>query len=222
MPGALLSLLPPMVDGLVVTIQLTAGAAGVALTFAFVAGLLRGSKRGLLRAVALGYVELFRGTSALIQLFWAYFVLPLFGVPIDALTAGIWVLGLNAGAYGAEIVRGAVAAVPAEQREGGAVLGFSERQVLARIILPQALPRMLPPLNNLMIELLKNTALASMITLSDLTFEAQALRAATLRTAEIFGLLLALYFALSLVITACFRALEHRTRALLGETGARP
>jgi polar amino acid transport system permease protein len=98
---------------------------------------------------------------------------------------------------------------------------MSPRASLLRIVLPQALPRALPPLNNVLIELLKNTSLASLITLSDLTFEAQVLRASSLQTTEIFALLLALYFAMSWLITRVFRRLEQACDHMLG-TAARP
>src|SRR5690606_242356 len=111
-----------------------------------------------LRAVSTAYVELFRGTSVLVQLFFLYFALPHFGLRLTALSAGVAALGLNAGAYGAEVVRGAMAGVPRGQRDAAQALGFSERQIRLRILLPQALPAMLPPAGNLLIELLKNTA----------------------------------------------------------------
>jgi len=215
-------LLPRLLDGAVVTVELALGGSAIALPLALLAGLGRGSPRRTLRLFAAAYVEVFRGTSALIQLYWVYFALPLFGVRLDALSAGILVLGCNAGAYGAEVVRGAVAAVPRGQWEAGAVLGLAPRTVLRRIVLPQALPRALPPLNNVLIELLKNTALASMITLSDLTFEAQALRAANLRTTEIFGLLLVIYFGMSLLITSLFRWLERLSARSLGTQQVAP
>lgn len=219
--GALSELGPALLQGLRVTLELTAGAAAVALLAALCAALARRSRFGALRAIALVYIEVFRGTSALVQLFWAYFVLPLFGIALSAELTGILALGLNAGAYGAEIMRGALAAVPRGQWEACAVLGMDPRSTLFRVVLPQAMPRALPPLNNLMIELLKNTALVSMITLSDLTFQAQALRAATMRTAEIFTLLLVLYFAIALCITALFRRLERLEAFSIREQGVR-
>jgi polar amino acid transport system permease protein len=220
--GALTELLPSLLPGVLVTAELTAGASLIALCAASLAGLARRSPRRWLSLAASTYVELFRGTSALIQLYFAYFVLPLFGLSIDAMTAGVWALGLNAGAYGAEVVRGAIDAVALGQWEASAVLGMSRRMTLLRVILPQALPRALAPFNNVLIELLKNTSLASLITLSDLTFQAQTLRAATLRTTEIFTLLLALYFAMSLLITALFRRLERMSAELLGVTRPAP
>ncbi|HUF77927.1 MAG TPA: amino acid ABC transporter permease, partial [Thermoanaerobaculia bacterium] len=107
------------------------------------------------------------------------------------------VLGLNTGAYGAEVVRGAVQAIPRGQAEAARALGLSEGQILRRVVLPQAALRMVPPAGNLLIELLKNTALASTIALTDLTFRAQALRSETLRTVEIFSVVLVFYFVIA-------------------------
>ncbi|CFO99533.1 binding-protein-dependent transport system inner membrane protein [Bordetella pertussis] len=144
------------------------------------------------------------------QLFWFYFVLPMFGMKLPALLVGIVVLGANAGAYGAEVVRGAILAVPAGQREAAVALNLTRARTIWRIILPQAVPAMLPPTGNLLIELLKNTALVSLITITDLTFRGQLLRSETLRTTEIFTLVLLLYFAVALVITGGIRMLERR------------
>ncbi|CPJ10695.1 binding-protein-dependent transport system inner membrane protein [Bordetella pertussis] len=129
---------------------------------------------------------------------------------LPALLVGIVVLGANAGAYGAEVVRGAILAVPAGQREAAVALNLTRARTIWRIILPQAVPAMLPPTGNLLIELLKNTALVSLITITDLTFRGQLLRSETLRTTEIFTLVLLLYFAVALVITGGIRMLERR------------
>ena len=205
-----LDLLPSFLSGLWVTVQLTVGAALVASVAAFLAGLGRLSQRRTLRFLARLYVDIFRGTSALVQLFWAYFALPLLGISMDGMTVGIVVLGLNLGAYGSEIVRGAIQAVPREQLEAALALNLTRRQTLFRIVLPQALLPMIPPFGNLLIELLKGTALVSLITLSELTFMGQTLRAATLRSGEIFGLILVFYFLLSLAIAQAMKRLERR------------
>ncbi|MFQ5753090.1 MAG: ectoine/hydroxyectoine ABC transporter permease subunit EhuC, partial [bacterium] len=177
---------------------------------ALVAGLARLSNNPILYSPAACYIEVFRGTSALVQLFWFYYVLPHFGWKLDALTVGILVLGLNIGAYGAEVVRGAVQSVPKEQYEAARALNFSKKQTLRRIILPQALVAIFPPAGNLLIELLKSTALVSMITLTELTFKGQILRASTLKSTEIFGIILILYFLLASSMTYMVRKLEQR------------
>lgn len=216
---ASLELLPALWQGLLVTLQVMAGAVTLAIPLAIVAGLARLARWRLLSWPAIAYIELFRGTSALVQLFWMYYVLPLFGVSVSAMAAGVLVLGLNAGAYGAEVVRGAVQAVPAGQREAAIALNMTRAHTVRRIILPQAYAAMLPPAGNLLIELLKNTALVSLITIADLTFRAQLLRADTLRTVEIYVWVLGLYFVVALLITAGVRRLE---RGLARRRGSRP
>ncbi|CAB3717263.1 L-cystine transport system permease protein YecS [Achromobacter deleyi] len=205
-------LVPPLLEGLAVTLEIMAGAVVLAVPLALAAGIGRLSTLRPVRWVASIYVEVFRGTSALVQLFWFYFVLPLFGVQLPAMLVGIVVLALNAGAYGAEVVRGAIRAVPPGQREAGVALNLTRGQIMRRIVVPQAIPAMLPPAGNLLIELLKNTALVSLITITDLTFRGQLLRSETLRTTEIFTLMLLMYFAVALLITAGVRLLERRVR----------
>jgi len=201
---------PQLLQGLLVTIKLTLGGGFLCFLLSFFGGLGKRSKFFFLRAITTSYIEIFRGTSALIQLFWFYFALPFFGVNFEAMTVGVLVLGLNGGAYGAEVVRGAIQSVSKGQYEAAKALNFSENQTLWRIIIPQAVVAMLPPMGNVMIELLKATALVSLITISELTFVGQILRADTLRTTEIFSLILVMYFIVALCITFFVRLLERR------------
>ena len=190
--------------------MLTFGGAGVALICAWLAGLGRLAPWWPARWTALAYIEVFRGTSALVQLFWFYFALPLLGIEFTAMTTGILVLGLNIGAYGAEVVRGAILNVARGQYEAGTALNLTPWQRMRHVVIPQAIPAMLPPAGNLIVELLKGTALVSLITLSDLTFRGQVLRGETLRTTEIFALLLVIYFVIALVLTRGVGWLEIR------------
>ena len=203
------AMLPELARGLGLTLGLTLLAGALALAAAFAAGLSRGSPRRWLRWPAAVYVEVFRGTSALVQLFWVYFVLPFAGIELDAFVAGVAVLGLNAGAYGAEVVRGAINAVPATQRDAAHALNFTPALTMWHVVLPQALPAMLPPAGNIAIELLKNTALVSLIAVHELTFTAQLLRASTLETGFIFSVVLILYFLAALAISRAFRRVER-------------
>lgn len=196
--------------GMMVTVQITAGAAIVAVVAACLAGLARSSGSRWLRWPATVYVEVFRGTSALVQLFWIYFVLPRFGIDIGAMTAAIAALGLNAGAYGAEVVRGAIRAIAKGQWDAAAALSLSPVQTLFRVVWPQAVPAMLPPAGNLAIELLKNSALVSLIAVTEMTFAAQLARTETLQTSQIFTVVLLAYFALALCITGGMRWVEKR------------
>jgi polar amino acid transport system permease protein len=119
-------------------------------------------------------------------------------------------LGLNIGAYGAEVLRGALASVPRGQVEAAIALGMPPRQRFIRIVLPQALLHALPPATNLLIELLKGTSLVSLITLADLTFRANQLVESTFRSGEIFTLALLIYFVLAQAINLAMRLLERR------------
>jgi polar amino acid transport system permease protein len=220
LPG--LDLLPPLLRGLWLTIVITCGGCALALVCALLAGLGRRSNDVIVRIYATTYVELFRGTSALVQLFWFFYALPLLlGIEINAILAGILVLGLNIGAYGAEVVRASIEAVPKGQTHAAYALNLSRWQTMRHVILPQAALMMLPPFGNLMIELLKSTALVSMITVTDLLRAGLFLRADTHRSIEIFGLLLLIYFGLSLIITTGVRWLERRFSYGIDYGGAR-
>ncbi|WGF89533.1 ectoine/hydroxyectoine ABC transporter permease subunit EhuC [Marinivivus vitaminiproducens] len=209
-----------ILQGAVVTVQLTVMGCALALVMAFLAGLGRLSRFRWARWLATCYVEFFRGTSIFVQLFWAYFVLPLMGFDLSPLQAGVLALGLNVGAYAAEAVRGGVLSVPREQREACVALNLTRFQSLRHVILPQALLFMLPVFNNNAIELLKGTAVVSLISLADMTFQAQVVRAQTGNTAIPFLTILVLYFLMATVITVAIRGLERRlARGLDGVRG---
>lgn len=199
-----------IVQGAWVTVQLTAFGCLLALIMAFVAGLGRMSRHFAIRSVATVYIEFFRGTSIFVQLFWAYFVLPLVGVPLSPFFCGVLALGLNVGAYGAEVVRGAIVAVPREQHEACVALNLGRWHRLRHVILPQAIVLMLPTFGNNAIELLKGTAVVSLISISDMTFQAQVVRSQTGNTAIPFLTILLIYFAISMVISMSVRRLERK------------
>lgn len=201
--------IPGLLEGTWITIQITVGGALLAVVAAFIAALARMYGPAPIRWLASAYIEVFRGTSALVQLFWLFFVLPQLGVTLSPMTSAILALGLNIGAYGAEVVRGAINGVSRDQWEATIALNMSRVLALRRIILPQAFVAMIPPWGNLFIELLKSTALVSLITISDLTFRAQQMNQATFRTLEIFTLVLLIYLGISLLITFGMRALER-------------
>lgn len=201
-----------LLDGLAVTVKVSALAivwgtcAAVALGSAATVGSM--AVRGAVR----GYVEVFRGVSAIILVFWLYYALPLLGPSIDATAAGVLALGLNLSAYGAELVRGALRAVPAGQHDAGVAIHLNRSTHLRYVVGPQAVRLLLPPLGNLYIEITKASALVSLISLTDLTRAGQNLRVAhAASSTEIFTVVLALYFGLSMVITAGVSAAERRT-----------
>jgi len=206
-----LDLLPFLLQGLGITIIITLGGCAVAIFMSILFGAWSKSTDPILRSLSAIYITVFRGASALILLYWFYFAMPeLTNIRLDAITTGILVLGANVGAYGAEVVRASLEAVPKGQYQAAAALNLSRWQTMRHIIFPQAILSMIPPFGNLMIELLKGTALVSTITVTDLTLQGKFLRDDTHRSFEIFGLLLLIYFLLSMCITAVFRVLEHR------------
>lgn len=186
-----------LLKGVKITVILTVLGGGLTLLLAFVVGLLRISENPIIRGITKAYVEVFRGTSLLVQLYWFYFVVPLFGLRLTAMQTGVLVLGLSYGAYAQEAVRSAILAVPDGQREAGIALNMKSSQIMRRVIVPQAIVRMIPPMGNRLIQLLKGTALVSMITLSELMYQGVKARMLTLENAKVFGLVLVIYYLLA-------------------------
>ncbi|HUF88108.1 MAG TPA: ectoine/hydroxyectoine ABC transporter permease subunit EhuC [Thermohalobaculum sp.] len=201
---------PRFVSGAWITVQQTVLAILVAVGIALVMGLMRLSHNLAMRGVATVYIEIFRGTSLLVQLYWIFFVLPLFGVTLDKFTAGFLAVGMNIGSYGAELVRGGILSVPKGQWEAALALNMSPTKRMVRIIFPQALLNMLPPWGNLLIELLKGTALVALISVADLMFVSKQINGSTFLSAEAFGTALVIYYVLArLVISPGMRRLER-------------
>lgn len=207
-----------LLEASVITVEATLAGAAIAVFLAFLAGLTQLSRSRVLRGVARTYVELFRGSSEVVQLFWFYAALPiLVGYTLVPLFAGILVLGLNLGAYGAEVVRGAILSVPREQYEGATALNMSPGQRMFRVILPQAVVGMLPPFNNLFIQLLKATSLLYLITVDEITSVGTRLANNSGQALLVFALILVFYFILSYIITLFMRLLERRANAMIGK-----
>lgn len=206
-----------LLDGLWVTVYMTVLSAALAAAIAFVLGLLARMEHRAPRTFARVVIEFFRGTSLLVQLFWLFYALPLWGYQLDPVEVGVVAFGLNFGAYGAEVVRGSINAVPRAQWEGAIALSLPPFQRMRRVILPQAFPLMIPPFGNLLIQLIKSTPLLFLITLVDLTAVADQYRAAEGKEAFIFGVLLVLYFLLAYVSTLFMHFLEARAKARLGQ-----
>jgi polar amino acid transport system permease protein len=211
-------------QGLLLTVEATVGGIVIATVLSFVFGLAMLSRSRTVRIVARIYVEIWRGTSEVVQLLWIYFVLPvLVGYRVLPLVAGIVVLGLNFGAYGAEIVRGAVRSVPRAQHEGAIALNLTRAQRMRRVILPQALVEMVPPFNNLFIQLLKGSALLTIIFVHEMTYQAkEVLIDRHIGDAGlIWTIVLVFYLVLSILITIGMRALERRAAKVVGRKPSR-
>jgi polar amino acid transport system permease protein len=203
-------LIPPLLRGAGVTVQITLMSAILAFVLSFLFGFGRLSKYFVVRLISVVYVEVFRGTSLLVQLFWLYFALPLLGISLNPLIAGIMALGLNYGAYGAEVVRSSILAIPKEQTEATIALNMTWFQRTRLVILPQAFLIMLPTFGNVLIEVVKGTSLVSLVTITDLTYQGVLLNTTTLKTTEIFSLLLVMYFVIAMPLTMGVRWLERR------------
>lgn len=200
---------PRFLDGTLITAAQFFLSAFFAIIFALVAGLMKLSNNIFVRTPAIIYIEIFRGTSLLVQLYWIFFVLPLFGITLEKFTAGFIAVAMNLGAYGAELVRGGIQTVPRGQWEAAYSLSMSPAKRMWRIILPQALVNMLPPWGNLLIELLKGTALVSLISVADLMFEAKQINGSTFLSAQAFGTALIIYYVFArLIVTPFMRWLE--------------
>lgn len=209
---------PQLLKGTVVTVQQMVLAAVLAVVIAHIFGLMRLSSFRLLRWTATIYIEIFRGTSLLVQLYWLFFVLPLFGLSLNKFVTGFVAVGMNLGAYGAELVRGAILSVPRGQWEAAVALNIPPAKRMLRIIFPQALRIMLPPWGNLIIELFKGTALVALISVADLMFVSKQINGSTFLSAQAFGSALIIYYLIArFVITPGMRWLERFMARRIGK-----
>lgn len=201
---------PLLWKGLIVTLELLVLGSLLALVIAFAAGLARLSRHFLVRLPASVFIEVFRGTSMIVQLFWFFFALPFLGIELPAFGVGVVVLALNEGAYAAEIVRGAIKSRPRGQTEACVALGIGPAKRMRRILIPQSIPAMLPPFGNVLVDLLKNTSLVATITVLDFTYYGLQVRTITGETTAVFLALLVVYFVLSMVLWFMMKWFERR------------
>lgn len=213
--SALWAALPAIGDGVLVTLLLTVGGALLALIVAVILGLSARAENIVIRGAARVIIEFFRGTSLVVQLFFLFFVLPQLGFSISPIACGIIGLGLNYGAYGAEVIRGSINSVATGQWEAATALSMSRVHRMRRVIFPQAWALMIPSLTNLLIQLLKGTAIVGFITLVDLTVALDRLRIQT--DTLFYGIVgLVLYFVIAYALTLIMNALEVRAKHKLG------
>lgn len=163
----------------------------------------------LVRLVDL-YVWVFRGTPVLVQLFLIYFGLPQLGIELGAFLSAVLGLGINAGAYIAEILRGGLQAVPKGQLEAASSLGMSKPKVLWRIVLPQAIRISVPALGNQAISMIKDSSLASLVTVSELMMVAQRFAASNFAFMEFYLTVAAIYLLLTTVMSVFLSRIEKR------------
>ena len=180
----------------------------VALSLAL--GVARASNSRWLTWPSLVFGEVFRGVSLVVQLFWLFFVLPILGISLSATTAAVLALGLCFGAYGSEVVRTSLLAIPDGQRQAAYALGLSRFKTLAYVELPQALVIMLPPMGNLLVLLLKSTSVTALITVPELAFTASALNSNVGASFTVFGYVMAAYYLLGRCVLFGTNWLEQR------------
>lgn len=200
-----------ILTGIGKTVLIAVLANALAFPIGIVAGMARMSAWWIVRFVTGIYIEVFRGTSALVQLFYGYFVLPQIGVHLGSITVGVAVLALNAGAYAAETARGAIRSVPRGQTEAAAALNLSWFTTRFRIVLPQAWRTMLPSFGNLAIDVLKGTAFLSLVGVPEATATVTNLSLThALKPDSAYIGLLVIYLVLSVPLVILVHILERR------------
>lgn len=203
-----------LMRGALVTIEVTAGALLLGCVMGLLVGIGRlNPQRRIMYHLCSTYLLFFRGTPLLVQLFIWFFGLPQFGVTLPAFACGVLGLGMYSGAYVSEIVRGAIQSVDRGQTEAARSLGMSSGQAMRIIILPQAFVRMIPPLGNEFIALIKNSALVSLLTIHDLMHEGQKIISVSYRSLETYLVVALIYLALTTTAMVILRKIEHRLRA---------
>jgi polar amino acid transport system permease protein len=200
-----------LIKGLGFTLLYTIGSIAFGLIIGLLVGLLRLSRNWLLTLPLIAYIEAFRCTPLLVQIIWFYYAFPvLVGIDMPAAVAGMLVLSLYTGAFYAEIFRGGVISIERGQWDAARAIGMPHVEVLRRVILPQAIKRMIPPFLNQSIIQLKNTSLISTIAVADLLYQGQLITSATYRPLETYTTVAMIYFAILFPLTLFAQGVEHR------------
>ncbi len=202
--------MPILLKGVLVTIQVTIGALLLSIVLGLVWALMGRSRIRALRVTSRVVINVVRGVPIIVQLFYVYFVLPELGLSLDAMTAGIVGLGLAYSVYQAENFRAGFESVDPALVEAAQSLGLSERKILQRLMMPLALRTALPPFGNTSIMLLKDSSIASTITVAELTRAGQLLAISTFQNMTVYTLIALLYLAMSLPLTLAVHQLERR------------
>ncbi len=212
--SAVLANLPLLLEGYRTTIVASALAMVLSVALGIVVAGLRTAPVRPLRWLGTAYVEIFRNTPLLIQLYFYFFGLARLGLRLSAFEAGVAALGIYTGAYVAEVVRSGVLALDRGQTEAARALGLGPFQTLRFVVLPQAVRTVLPPLGNLGIALIKNSALVGSIALADLLYVSDLVQSRTFRTFEVFTAVVVFYLSLTLPLAWLVSRLERRLAVL--------
>jgi len=202
--------LPVLLQGLVITLQIAAIASCIGLILGTTLALMQTSHNKILRAFVNTYVVIIRGTPMLIQILCAYFLLPQIGIHIPALWTAILAIGLNSAAYISQVMRTGIASVGIGQIEAAKVLGFSTQDTIRYIVLPQALRTTLPALGNEFVTLIKDSSLASLIGVAELTKQANFVKSKTFDAITVYFAVAILYLILTSIVSFIVARLEKR------------
>jgi ectoine/hydroxyectoine ABC transporter permease protein EhuD len=206
----LISFMPPLLKGVLVTLEVSFTAFALSLVLGLAIGLARMARLAPVRLAAAAYIQFIRGTPLLLQLFTLYYVLPYAGILVPPFIAGVIGLGMNYSAYMAEVFRSGIQAVPRGQAEAAAAVGMTHRLAMRRILIPQAIRIVIPSLGNFFVSMFKDSSLVSVITMRDLMLSGQMLASATFKHIEIFALVALLYLAISYPAAKLVDGLEKR------------
>lgn len=205
-------ILPDLLDGLVVTLKATGAGIALAMVLGLVLAILRRSRNRLISWPTGAVIEFIRSTPLLVQLFYMFFVLPNFGIKLDAFTTGALTLGLHYGTYTSEVYRAGIEHVQVGQWEASTALGLGPRLTWTRIVLPQAIPTVMPGLGNYLIAMFKEIPLLSTITIIEVVREAQSICNSQFRCLEPYTLAGVLFLVISIPSSILVRQLEGRLR----------
>lgn len=206
--------MPLLIDGTLLTLQLTSIAVSLGFIIGTIAGMGRLSKNRIIKSISAIYIDFIRGTPLLVQILLVYMGLPqIIGRPVPAMVAAIVSLSVNSGAYVAEIVRAGIQSIDKGQMEAARSLGMNHNQTMFQVILPQAFRRIIPPLGNEFIAMLKDSSLVSVIALEELMRKAQLVYTRDYRPFDILFAVSIIYLIMTLTISQFVRYSERRLRA---------
>jgi len=201
---------PRILVGFWLTIKIVVLAIALGLPLGACLALARRSRLAVLRFAATAFIEVFRNTPFIIQVFLIYYVLPFYGLRLPAEQVGVLALAAFGSAYFAEVIRGGIEAMPAGQLESARAIGMTEMQAMRYVVIPQAVGVILPPLTNQMLSLIKESAILSTITVQEMTMTALRIQGETFRPFEAFIMIALLYWLLNEVVAIGMRRLERR------------
>lgn len=205
-----LETLPILFKGAIVTVQVTVISILLGLVIGLLSAFARLSRNVILNKLAGFYISVIRGTPILVQLMYVYYVLPEFNITLSPFVSAIIALSFYEGAYLSEIFRAGIRSIGKGQLEAAYAIGMTHRTAMRRIILPQAISNVIPPIGNQAILLLKNSSLAGVITVNELMHSGEVLAASTFRNLEIFTLVAAIYWLMHYPLARLVDKLERK------------